>query len=393
MTVQDPALILLELWRPNWTRAGWLGEWDDLDVTSPARGPAALTVKVAADQAPAELWEPGMRLVAQYRPQGRTPSGGLWPLVQLCSGRISVEPSGPAGKSTVAVSLVDDWTQLDVLSWPVPAAALTAQTVEQWHATGPAEDVICSLVQAAVTRLGLPITVPASAHRGATITVDTRMESIADVVQAAADAGGLSVRVRQGSSGLTLQVGVGTARPWRLTESGGTVTTWRWRWTPPTVTRAVVGGRGEGAARTFVSVVDATAETTWKVVREKFIDARNVDETLAGTALTAALTARGQAAIDAGMARIDGLSITVAESEAIRYGATLTEHDQLTVELVPGVARTARISEVRVTASTSSSTGVTVTPVLGDPTVGLPEREQALIIASLSRGMARLRAR
>lgn len=396
MSAEYAPRLRLELWTAGYQRAGWISEWDNLDVTVPRIGPAAGTWTVPADTAPPALYAPGTRVVVSYQPGGAQADGTRWPWVQQCSGTMRVRASGPASRSRYEVSLVDDWAALAVQAWPVPAAALTAQSSEYWRASGPAETVIRSLVVAAATRTGIPLTVPTSAGRGATVTAAARMRTVGDVVAELAAAGGIGVRVQQVSGGLSLVVSTGTDRSWlALSERSGNVGQWAWQITPPTVTRAVVGGPGEGTARQFVAVVDSVAEAAYGApgkpyVREVFVDARDVE---AGAGAAAILTARGQAAIAEGAAAVDGVDITIAESDSVRYGATLDVGDLVRVDLIPGLSRTTRVTEARITAATGSDGGISVVPAVGDPTVGLPERAQAQLIAALTRGLASLRAR
>lgn len=170
-----------------------------------------------------------------------------------------------------------------VLAWQKPTAAVTAQTDAYDKRSGTAEAVIRGYVVAnVVTRLGLPLTVPASAGRGPTRNGRARMDNLLELCRnlAGGDAPVLTFRVVQGDDrDLVWTVG----EPSDLTASGlfsdqvGTALEWTYTEEAPTATRVIVGAGDQGTARMFRATTDTAAESTWGVVSEWFKDRRDIN--------------------------------------------------------------------------------------------------------------------
>ncbi|GAB2613521.1 Gp37-like protein [Pseudactinotalea suaedae] len=347
--------IDIRVYSKTFERLGWVG--DPLSVTATPRHnqqpSGQLVVSEAAVSTPL-LLEPGARVVIRHRDE--VVLSGPCRLVS-CEGRIG------ARKYTIQVQ--DDWRLLQrMLGWQVPGSGLGSQTSEYDVRTGPAETVVKQLVAANSSRLGLPVTVVPTQGRGATITVQSRMDRLNDVLFPLVDQAGIGVTVRQSGAGLRVDCYTPAVFPLNLSEAAGTVAGMSWSRRPPEMTRVVVGGPGEGTARVFRSRVSSTLETAWGDVIEGYIDARDIKADDPNR--NALMDARGDAALaEAGLKY--GLSVQLLETSIFRYGGTgVHVGDLVQIEPQPGAAP---ITDVLREATLSWSKDNAVprwTPVVGD---------------------------
>ncbi|MGN8245231.1 Gp37-like protein [Cellulomonas soli] len=331
---------------------GWVGDFLSLTATPRHNQQPTGSITVAADSKKAGLLlEPGARAVIRYRDE------------HLLGGPCRLRSAQGAGpKRALTLQIRDDWWLLSrALLWPVPGAPISNQSAAKEHTvTGPAETVAKTLLGAAITRLGLPITVAPDLGRGSTITVSARMALPADVLYPLVDQAGIGITVRQIGAGLVLDAYEPTAWPINLSEDGGTITEGDWSLQPPEPTRVVLGADGEDQARTFRALVDHAAEAQWDTV-EAFIDARDLKHTDPG--FETAATARMQAALAAGALR-SGLSVKLAETQTFRYGGDgVHVGDLVTVDLADGVTVTEVLREATLS---QGNDGTNVTPVVGE---------------------------
>jgi hypothetical protein len=188
--VESPFRI--ELWSKAFVSLGLLGDPQSVTVypRHNQQPTAQLTVRTDHHRAPALLTE-GCRVTIGYHGQ------------QILSGVVdSIGGTGdPAGVLTVQVR--DDWALLsDLLGWPVPTAAISAQNTAEYDTkTAVAETVVKWFAGRAITRLGLPVTVATDLGRGSTITVQMRMHQLADQLLPLIDQAGIGVTVKQSGSG------------------------------------------------------------------------------------------------------------------------------------------------------------------------------------------------
>jgi hypothetical protein len=370
--VESPFRI--ELWSKAFVSLGLLGDPQSVTVypRHNQQPTAQLTVRTDHHRAPALLTE-GCRVTIGYHGQ------------QILSGVVdSIGGTGdPAGVLTVQVR--DDWALLsDLLGWPVPTAAISAQNTAEYDTkTAAAETVVKWFAGRAITRLGLPVTVATDHGRGSTITVQMRMHQLADQLLPLIDQAGIGVTVKQSGSGFVLDCYTPTTYSRTLTPQSGVVTDWEWTRTAPKTTRVVVGGQGDGTARVFRARSDTTAEALWGVKREAFVDATDATT-------TALLDARGDAAIAEGTATA-GLKLTLAETDTFRYGDQLRVGDLVTTQLVPGATAITDVLREAVI-NWSVEEGLTATPVVGDRQDD-PSRTFAKAIASVARAVRIDRAR
>jgi len=196
----------------------------------------------------------------------------------LISGPVTADElvtDGVTGLYTVTVE--DDFRVLrEILGWPVPAAAISAQTAEFRTYTGNAETIIKNAVsENGVTRLGVPgLTVATNANRGATVPggLAFRFHPLADLLFPAVEDAGIGVTVKQVGTSLVLDVYEPTTFPRTLSVKGRTLQQASMTRTRPTASRTITGGAGEGKARYFRNLTDTTRETMYGMKAETFVD-------------------------------------------------------------------------------------------------------------------------
>ena len=246
----NEAPFKITLYNKDFVRQGWLGDPEDLTVSPVFNGIGDAVITVATTNAKLPLLrERGARVVIENE-FGDHLVGGK---IRAKSGK------GPTLDGSMTFTVVDDYRLLSrVLGWPVPTAALTAQTSEYHTLSGPAETVLKAAVQAnAVTRLGEPVTVAPDLGRGDSITAAFRFHPLADQLFPAVETAGLGVTVRQVGNRLVVDCFEPQLHPRTLTEAGGIVTEWDWTEAEAEATDVVVGGKGEGVARKFAGYRDA----------------------------------------------------------------------------------------------------------------------------------------
>lgn len=366
--------VRVEIWRKDFTRAEFVTPITvDAVARRYARSSATFTVDPAGDAAVAAL-EPGARAVVLYD----TPGGNVR---QVVAGPVRANPKG---RATAAGEIAVDGDWLDVLAWPKPSAVLGAQTDEYHRLSGAAETVLKSYVNAAPDLLP-PVTVPTTAGLGASVKWALRWVSLGDEVAKIAAAGGIEVALTQIGGGLRLDVFQGVDRTQiALSEAGGTITDWSMQINPPTVTRAVAGGAGEGAARQLRAYVSTSVEAAWGVIREVFVDARDVE-----SGDYTELTARAHRAVVEGAATYS-LTASIAEADFLRVGDTCWLGDLMLLEPIPGVSQVQAVTEIKVTGSAQD--GWRAVATAGDPD-SAPDRLTVAAIRSLASALRNLRAR
>lgn len=336
-----------------------------------------MTVPLGHERLP-ELMADGARLKVSFKGE------------HLISGPIvsdELDTDGVGGSYTVSVE--DDSRVLrEILGWPVPAAAITAQgTAEYRTYTGDAETIVKTAVtENGVTRLAVPgLTVATNLNRGAVIAggVPFRFHPLADKLFPAVEDAGLGVTVKQVDSSLVLDVYEPQTFPRTLSVKGRTLQRVTATRTRPIASRAIVGGQGEGTARTFRQLTDTTRETVYGMRAETFADARD-DNT------AAVLDARGTEALSEAGPK-NGVSLTLAGTGIFQYGpGGFHVGDRVPVRVADGVVVTEVIREC--TLKWVSPTYASVEPVAGELT-NQPERTTAKRIAALAKGQRNQEAR
>jgi hypothetical protein len=323
------------------------------------------------DEALPVVWADGSRCAVWFRGN------------ELFRGRIGEVSRGEDG--TVNVPVAADIRKLwDWQGWPVPGAALTAQTSEYAVYTGTGEAVFKNALAANFTRLGVPWSVVPLVGAGRGVTgkrAEFRFHPLADKLMPLLDADGLTVTLAYTGSGagtaVVVDVREAATVPGVFTLDSGVPDRYRFVRTAPAATRAIGGGRGEGVDREFRRVIDAARETSWGEIIETFVDARNTEE---GADFTPELVE--QLREDA--PRV-GLSTELVETDLFRYRETYDVGDEVTVQLGP-VTGTFPVTGVSIT--DDEDRGLSVTPHIGTADVAVDADVQlAHALALLARGV------
>jgi hypothetical protein len=188
--------------------------------------------------------------------------------------------TGPVSPTTGFTVLSDVSAIQHILAWPVAASDLANQAVEYRTITGPLETVVKTVLSENATRLGYGIVIAPDQGRGPAVQVQWRFHSVFERVKALLEQHNAMLDVLMDDSGVLhaeYRPGRTIRKPFDI--HSGTLSSWEWEDQPPTVTRVVVAGQGEGAARKFVSVIDAQREERWGMIIEHFVDARDIEGT------------------------------------------------------------------------------------------------------------------
>lgn len=150
-----PAGMTVDVYDGTYARRGRIGNYTSCAPTWQHLGVGTATIVVdegGPNPLPAAQLQ---RNQTEVVPVVINDQGRLW------TGRVAhCETDGPPGRGTVTVTLIDDWAWLRaMLAWPVPTAALDAQNPAHDRRTGPIDTVAKAYLQAAITRLGLPMAV------------------------------------------------------------------------------------------------------------------------------------------------------------------------------------------------------------------------------------------
>lgn len=327
------------------TRQAWVGRYVSARAALRHNLAGEFTLTVDDDHPRIGLLAtPGTRLLVRYE-------GEL-----IFTGPIS-SWKGAAPLGTQEFTATDDFAELSkLLAWPVPGNALTNQNVEYHRVTAAAETAIKTVVQANVTRANRGWTVAPSQGRGASITLLNRFHPITERCIPPLDAAGLGATLRQSGASLVFDVYQGATFPLPLSVASGTLLEYTYSASTPDCTHVIVGGQGEGVARAFASVSDASRATLYGAAREVFVDARQ-------TETAQDLLDSGAEALADGAAK-SGLSLTLAEAGIFRYGGLSGVHVGDTVTVNLGAATVTDILREVIIDDTPDD-GVVVTPRLG----------------------------
>lgn len=228
------------------------------------------------------------------------PSSGILvtgPAGELFSGLTSkgdekATQTDPGGTITFSGS---DFNQLvaDALAWPDPGNGDPATQAAAYDVrTGPAETVIRSLIDANIGpsapasrrgRFASMLQLDIDQQRGSTITSSTRFDPLLDQAATLGRVGGIGFRITVEDDGLLLRFfePADRSKLIRLDITNGTLDSYEGIVSAPAVTEVIVGGQGDGVARTFLqrsSDAAQTAEALWGRRIEQFKDERNTDD-------------------------------------------------------------------------------------------------------------------
>lgn len=367
----------LTLYDKAFVRTGWVNDADAITCTPRHNqiGTTSVTVPSSHRMLP-RLTEPGARMVVGYRGE------------QIMSGYITGRSGqGPTSAGTITVTMQDDlWLMWRALGWPVPAQTdpFGTQGTKQDTRTGAAETVAKAFVTANKAHLvdGPLITVATTAGRGSSITVSSRMKVLADQLMDAVDKAGIGLSAKQVGAGVTLDAYTPSVYPHTLSEAAGTVISWEWSDSDPTLTRAIVGGPGVDTSREFRRRINTAAETELGYSIEGLVDAQSVENyTQHDAAGDEALTAAD---------RKSGFKLGLSETAAFKYGGNgVHVGDQVTVN-IGGNTYTDVLREA--TLQFDRDNGLVVSPTVGERSDD-PDVKLARFLSNIARGIRDLRAR
>lgn len=230
----------------------------------------------------------------------------------------------------------DDIYLSERLAYPKPDTAdVTAQTDDYDDRSGAAETVIKEFVSAnlgadaPLVRQVPGLTIEADGERGELVSAAARFDKIQDLIYYLAQVGGIGYQISQVGTGLEFSVFEPQDRSntVRMDLANRKLSSAVLSYGTATVTRAIVGGKGEGKNRTFIERSNAdslAAETDWGRRVETFVDARganNADELN---------TAGDELLVDNGKT-ITELSVTPSDDINMVYGVDWFLGDKVTV--------------------------------------------------------------
>jgi hypothetical protein len=364
----------IKIYDKNFNFEGFVGDPVSLVITPRFNqtGTGVLVVETDHRMAPALLAD-GARFVIDLRGEF------------LMSGKINRRNAeGPSVDGTLTVYLKDDFRLLhQILGYPVPGAALTAQTSEYATYTGTAEAIVKNVVSDnMISRLGMDVVCPTNLGRGSTVPdgVAFRFHPLYERLFPAVEQAGIGVTFKQSGSSIVCDVFEPPVFERTLDESSGVITSWTWNDEDPTATHVVAGGQGEGTARIFRDVRNSSLESAHNDVVEVFQDARDADT-------AAIVSSRAQEGLDDGAPR-SGFAVHLSETEHFQYGKDgLVVGAQVTIS----IGLTTRTDILReVTLSYTRDEGLVTTPTVGD-IQDSPDRIIANFLARLKKGITDLK--
>lgn len=369
----DDSPFLITLYDKDFTRQGWLGDPESLNVsvTHNGGGDAVFTAGARNAKLPV-LMERGARVRIAYRGE------------HLISGPVRAKAGkGPSTDGSITFTVTDDFRLFKrILGWPVPGNALTAQTSLYDVLTGPAETVLKAAVDRnAVDRLGEPVTVAPDLGRGAGITCSFRFHPLHDLLFPAVDGAGIGATVKQDGAGLLVDCYEPAVHPRVLTEASGNVLEWSWTSAEAEATNVVVGGAGDGTARLFAGYTDEALAAALNERIEVFKDSTD--------ASTAPVMDQRAAEAFKEHAAKAGLTVKLAETSVFRYGGDgVHVGDRVTITVGDGLTITDTLRTV--TLSWTRDNGLGVVPAIGQITDNT-DRVFAQKLAAVAQGVRDLR--
>lgn len=274
---------------------------------------------------------------------------------------------GVQASSVRTFHLVDDFADVmnRLVGWPNPTGTINEQGADTAYYTssGAAETVVRDIVSVNATRAGIPLHVAATAGKGSSIKASIRMHPLYDRLFPAVEQAGIGVRVVQRGAQRELETYTPATYPLTIKEDSGIIVDGSFSITRPAVTRVVLGAGGEGTLRKFFTQVDTAAEAAWGI-SEASIDARDLDPSSPTVNTDAAQ--RMTEALTEGAAQTS-LSVELTDTDVMRFGDTYQVGDKISVQLAGSPVLTDHVREVQITytASSDSSGGVTVRPLVG----------------------------
>ena len=254
------------------------------------------------------------------------------------------------------------------LAYPKPTTAdVTAQTDDYDDRSGEAEFVIKSFIDANMgasapaERQTPHLVIENNQSRGEIVSAAARFDNLQELIYDLAQVGGIGYQLIQVGNALKFEVyePVDRTSTVRMDIQNRKLSSSVLSYGVAGVTRAIVGGKGEGKNRTFIertSTESLTAEATWSRRIETFIDARGANN------LDELNTAGDEVLIDKGKT-ITEMSVTPSNDQTMRYGIEWFLGDKVTV-VNNGIETSAVVTEVGIQIA---SDGVRVGATVGTP--------------------------
>jgi hypothetical protein len=262
-------------------------------------------------------------------------------VVQLSGFWTDQDHSRDLQKNTVTVSGVDDTAWLNRrLAYPDPNDITPPYSVAQDVRTGLASTVIREFVDengglaTAVARRipGLFAGVGVDPLIGPTVTGTGKWQKLLPLCQelaAASEAQGVPIgfRIVQSGTDLLFDLHAPTDKTGDVVFSleRGNLAAFSYKRTAPTMTYAIVGGDGEGTARTFSDKANGPLQAQWGRIEDDLVDSRNGNS-------AAELSQAADQALAEG-AGTTALSVTPIDLDTQRYGVEYMLGDKVTVLL------------------------------------------------------------
>ncbi len=330
-----------------------LNGWSELDINRKFNEPASGAFRVPGSEAVFNAIQPGRRVVILRR--GEVFVSGPIERIEFNG---SAEEGGPG---EMQVNFVEDLVHVvGRVTWPSPTSAITSQG-NLWTATNTnAETVMRNLVNlnagpaANTDRVTPKLILGAVAGVGTNITINTRYEPMGDVLRRAAEAGGgLGFRTQQVGTDIefTVYAPEDKSGSVRFSRSLGNLRSLTFERECPDATSAVVGGSGEGAARTMIWVVGLSADEWFNV--ERFVDQRQTTD-------NNELTAAGIAEVEANATEKVRIATVTVDTPTQAYGVHYNLGDKVSVELFPGFQITDVVRSIHYQCSPTSGEVITV---------------------------------
>jgi hypothetical protein len=286
------------------------------------------------------------------------------PTMTILTNRSQEDPVG-----TYEISGVDDSIVLsERLAYPTPTTAdVMAQTSAYDVRTGAAETVIKGYVNAnigpsaPVARRIASLTVQASSGLGVSVDGSARFETLQDLLTGFADLSGLGFTIEQVGDVLQFQVyePVDRSSYVRLDLDNGRLTRSDYAYSTPKLTRAIVGGQGEGELRDFIERTSADslgAEALWGRRIEQFVDNRSgIDVTELEQAGDKELVTNGKTFVS--------VDVMPSDDQTMLFGVDWNLGDRVTVV----VGTTELVAVVEKVALLISEDGVRLGATVGEP--------------------------
>lgn len=337
----------------------WVGAPLEVRVTVRLNAAASATFTLDSDdEQVGVLTAPGARCVIEYVHDPENPNSPMF----LLSGALGERDGESSATGTRTFEVFDDFAYvMGFVGVPNPAGDITEQGGEDayYTVTGPAETVLKAHVDAVAGWYGVPVTTATDLGRGAATTVAVRMHPLKDRLFPAITNAGVRVTVRQSGAGIVVDCTEPTVLTTPLTEASGVVKSGKFHTSPPTITRVIVGGGGEGTARVWALESDAALEAEWGMVLPAVIDARDTSD-------PAVLSARALAKLAEG-APTAGVSAALAETDDFRFGVTVDIGDIAPVQLLGAPTVEDHMTEVELTYTVPDD--LLVTPHVGEAPV------------------------